>query len=761
VTLTSPCAVRDRRAFIEHLGDAGARRHITSIRAMTTCPLPLRRTVCSINILAVAALLPVHATHAQAARGAAPGAASLAIDKTTIPSFRQWLGLRTVGAPAIAPDGASVAYTVTGADWENNRFDSEIWIARPGVEPFQLTFTEKESSTVPHWSPDGQRIGFLADRGEGRQIYLIRAAGGEARRLTSVKDGVTDFEWSPDGSRIAFTATAPDTAMVARRKTYGDYTDENVDFRLARLWVVATDIGRAMNAGAPAPCVNTDSARRGADTTARTCLATPTARLLPSGGARNVGSFAWSPDGSRLAFSHTPSPLLSAGELADIAVVDVASGTVRSVVSGPGADTGAVWSPDGAQLLFSTAAGDTAASFYRNSRLAVVSAAGGAVRVLTASFDENPGSAVWLPGGIRFLAAQGTRQQLMALDPATGVTRVLLKSPDVIRATSFSKDGATVAFVAEDALTLPEVYRTTLGSASKAAPPARLTSMTTQLAGWTLGTREVVTWASRDGARIEGVLFKPRDYDASRRYPLLVVIHGGPTGVSRPVLTGSYVYPVEQFLAKGAVVLMPNYRGSAGYGEKFRALNVRNLGVGDAWDVLSGVDSLIARGIADSTRMGSMGWSQGGYISAFLTTTSQRFKAISVGAGISDWMTYYVSTDIHPFTRQYLQATPWDDPAIYAKTSPITYIKQARTPTLIQHGELDRRVPIANAYELYQGLQDVGVPTRLVVYKGFGHGITKPKEQLAATWHNWQWFAKYLWGEDVTMPADGDVGMSR
>jgi hypothetical protein len=184
---------------------------------------------------------------------------------------------------------------------------------------------------------------------------------------------------------------------------------------------------------------------------------------------------------------------------------------------------------------------------------------------------------------------------------------------------------------------------------------------------------------------------------------------------------------------------------------------VRNLGVGDAWDVLSGVDYLVARGVADSTRLGSMGWSQGGYISAFLTTTTQRFRAISVGAGISDWMTYYVSTDIHPFTRQYLQATPWDDPAIYAKTSPITYVKQARTPTLIQHGELDRRVPIANAYELFQGLQDVGVPTKLIVYKGFGHGITKPKEQLAAAWHNWQWFSKYLWGEDVPLPAGGDV----
>jgi dipeptidyl aminopeptidase/acylaminoacyl peptidase len=257
----------------------------------------------------------------------------------------------------------------------------------------------------------------------------------------------------------------------------------------------------------------------------------------------------------------------------------------------------------------------------------------------------------------------------------------------------------------------------------------------------------VISWKSKDGATIEGVLIKPADYDPQKKYPLLVVIHGGPTGVDMPFRSPDRTYPVEVFAAKGALILRPNYRGSAGYGEAFRSLNVRNLGVGDAWDVLSGVDYLIGRGMADPERMGAMGWSQGGYISAYLTTTSTRFKAISVGAGISDWMTYYVNTDIHPFTRQYLKATPWDDADIYRKTSPITFIKQAKTPTLIQHGENDRRVPIPNAYELYQGLKDQGVETRLVVYKGFGHGINKPKQQRHVMEDNLQWFSKKIWGE--------------
>jgi len=243
------------------------------------------------------------------------------------------------------------------------------------------------------------------------------------------------------------------------------------------------------------------------------------------------------------------------------------------------------------------------------------------------------------------------------------------------------------------------------------------------------------------------------NYDPNKTYPLLVVIHGGPTGVDRPTPVPGYVYPVVQWLNKGALVLRPNYRGSAGYGEEFRSLNVRNLGVGDAWDIISGVEHLNKLGIIDMDKVGAMGWSQGGYISAFLTTNSTQFKAISVGAGISDWMTYYVNTDIHPFTRQYLEATPWSDPEIYAKTSPMTNINKATTPTLIQHGEFDKRVPIPNAYQLYQGLKDQGVETKLIVYKGFGHGINKPKERLAATYHNWKWFGKYIWGESKSIEA--------
>jgi dipeptidyl aminopeptidase/acylaminoacyl peptidase len=282
--------------------------------------------------------------------------------------------------------------------------------------------------------------------------------------------------------------------------------------------------------------------------------------------------------------------------------------------------------------------------------------------------------------------------------------------------------------------------------------------MTDQAKGFTLGTREVISWKSRDGAEIEGVLIKPADFDPSKKYALLCIIHGGPTGIDRPALLApdARYYPSDIWAARGALILKVNYRGSAGYGEQFRKLNIRNLGVGDAWDVLSGVDHLIGKGWVDPAKVGCMGWSQGGYISAFLTASSDKFAAISVGAGISNWATYYYNTDITPFTINYLGDDPADDPEIYEKTSPMAYIKKARTPTLIQHGEFDRRVPIANAYELRQGLEDRGVKVEMIVYKGYGHGITKPKSMRAVMQHNLDWFNHYIWGDplpDFANPA--------
>ncbi len=408
------------------------------------------------------------------------------------------------------------------------------------------------------------------------------------------------------------------------------------------------------------------------------------------------------------------------------------------------------WSPDGNFLLYESDIDNTTTNFYTNNAVFLINKDGTNNKQLASDFDENINAIQWHNNDIYGIAWQKTKRSLVKINPATGKVNLVDLNSERIYNYSVSKDGLKMAYTAQNHNNLSEVYVVDLNTSAV----KKITDTSYQIKDWLTADSEVISWKSKDSTLIEGVLHKPKNYDPKKKYPLMVIIHGGPTGISTPEPTPSYVYPMLQWLNKGALILRPNYRGSAGYGAKFRALNVRNLGVGDAWDVISGVEYLNKQGVIDTDKMASMGWSQGGYISAFLTTNTDMFSAISVGAGISNWMTYYVNTDIHPFTRQYLKSTPWTDEAIYKKTSPMTTINNASTPTLIQHGEFDARVPVANAYELYQGLQDVGVESKLIIYKDFGHGINKPKERLAAMWHNWQWFGKHIWNETITLPSE-------
>jgi len=671
------------------------------------------------------------------------------------PSFEEVISLRRAWFPKISPDGRSIAFEIRTTDWKENRYDYEIWLVRDKEEPFQLTRTADGSSTSPQWSPDGRWIAFIADRGDKSQIYLIRADGGEAQQITEVEEGVNSFRWAPDGLRIAFTMSEKENKEKKERKErYGEFAVEDKEYRYTHLWLVDVEPD-PWPSPAEVPCHKTedsnDTLNNGDESNATdsNCVSLPEPKRLTKGDSFTVRGFEWSPDGTRIAFEHRSDPLVNSKVTSNISVLTVETGEIQSLVTEPGYDGEPKWSPDSKWIIYTTAAGDTTSDYYKNRQLHKIPAEGGRSTRLAADLDEDVSNVVWTPEGIYLLAWQRTKRNLFRIDPNTGTTKLFASTPDNIWSIDFSKDGRTIAFFGQAPTSLTEIYRTSLSGFR----PVKVTNMSRQIEDWELGTSEIISWNSKDGTLIEGVLHKPHAFNPDRKYPLFVVIHGGPMDIDIPcVVTGS-LYPITQWLAKGALVLQPNYRGSTGYGEAFRSLNVRNLGVGDAWDVLSGVDYLIEEGIVDSTRLGAMGWSQGGYISAFLTTTTNRFKAISVGAGISNLITNYVNTDIHRLTPQYLKATPWEDPAIYAKSSPITTIKQACTPTLIQHGEFDKRVPIANAYELYQGLLDMGVETKLIVYKGVRHGISKPKEMLAATWHNWQWFAKHIWGEDVELPV--------
>ncbi|HEU4993595.1 MAG TPA: S9 family peptidase [Gemmatimonadaceae bacterium] len=644
-----------------------------------------------------------------------------------VPSVDELLSLRSASGAQISPDGSLVAYLVTETDWKNDNFVSQLWVVKSdGSDAHQLTRGEKPAAQ-PRWSPDGKWIAFTSTRVDSKsQIFAIRPDGGEAIQLTKNESGVQGFSWSRDGRTVAFTAVESSPTAKERKNSFAEFEVVRRDYTHVHLWTI--DVAAAMTT----PAEGTQRTR---------------------GSTYSVNDFAWSPDGTRLAFSATVNPDLVQNGTSDVYVLSLSDDAVKKIVELKGPDGGPVWSPDGKQIAFATSL-ERWPFFATNSRIAVVSAEGGPVRSLTDGFDEDLRPSAWTSAGVYFSALARTASHIYLLDPQTsGVTRVSGPDRAMVNGLSLSADGRNVAFMLASPTSLAEVAVSPVASWS----PRVLTRMTSQIDSLITATREVISWKSKDGAMIEGILIKPASFDSSRKYPLLVKIHGGPTGIDRPVLlSATRYYPIETWVGRGALALEVNYRGSAGYGEKFRTLNVRNLGVGDAWDVLSGVDYLIRKGWVDSTKVASMGWSQGGYISAFLTASSSRFAAISVGAGISDWATYYYNTDITPFTIHYLGADPVADPAVYAKTSPIAYVKQARTPTLIQHGDGDRRVPIANAYELRQALEDRHVPVEMVVYKGFGHGITRPKSQRAVMTHNLVWFNHYLWGDplpDLRLPS--------
>ncbi len=644
------------------------------------------------------------------------------------PTIDQSLEMRSANAPKLSPDGKRVVYEVSRTNWDDNSFDTDLWVADVATGESHLLTVAAKSSRGAEWSPDGRMIAFLSARAgvlkdspaEKTQIYVMPANGGEGQQLTKMEAGVNDFQWTPDSKHLVLTAEAPEPkGMKDRKETFGDYHVVHADYPQVHLWLVDLP---AFGTAAPAE-----------------------PKLLTPGEAYSVGSFSVSPDGTKIAFAAQRDPDLISMFSSDLFTVTLASGAIKKIVDTPGPDTDPQWSPDGTKIAYSTANGSRY-FFYTNRKIAVVPADGGVPKVVDEAFDEDPDLLRWTPSGIYFGAGQKTAAGLFLLDPATGRTnRVELPGTELATAFAFSKDFTRVAYRGAGPNQFAEIYASALSSPM----PLKLTHLGDQLKGYAIAQEEVVHWKSADGTVIEGILYKPADYSAGKKYPLLVVIHGGPTGVDTPALSADRYYPLQRFVAKGALILRPNYRGSAGYGEKFRSLNVRNLGVGDYADVISGVDSLIAQGIVDKDRVGSMGWSEGGYISAFITTSSDRFKAVSVGAGISDWTTYYVNTDITPFAPQYLHATPWDDPEIYRKTSPISYIAHAKTPTLIQHGGADRRVPLPNAYELRQALEDHGVPVKMVVYDGFGHPINKPKQQRAVMEENENWFGHYLFGEPL------------
>ena len=626
------------------------------------------------------------------------------------------LQFKTIGTVIPSPDGARVAWTETQSVLESERSETltHVFLAHAdGSHRMQLTRGDK-SCTAPVFSPDGRYVYFQSARSGKMNVYRIAVAGGEAEKLTDFKGDVAAFDLSPDGKTIAFAGHEPSPDEEKRKKEKRDWRVVDADPANHAIYLVPAEPGA--------------EGKR------------PQRKLTD--GQRHVEQFAWSPDSRFLAFSHVPTPGADDWTKADLSEVEVVSGTVRTIAATNAAETHPVYSRDGKYLAYSRSSDPP--RWVADSRIVLLTRANHQSRTLPATEDAQPNLLGFTSDSARllFLEARRTQTVVYAM-PLDGPAQTLFSPAKgmVGSGAHLNATGTHLGVPMESSDEAPEAYLLRIGEGS----PQRVSAANTSMPKLPLGKTEAIRWKSKDGWEIEGLLTYPVNYHAGRKYPLILNIHGGPAGVFNDSFIGrSGLYPLAVFASRGYAVLRPNPRGSSGYGIKFRFGNLGDWGGKDYEDDQSGVDHVISMGIADPERLAVMGWSYGGYMTSWTITQTHRFKAAAVGAGVTDLWSFTGTSDIMGFLPDYFGGEPWANFEAFRKHSPLTYVKNVTTPTLVLHGEADVRVPTSQGYEYYHALKRLGVTTQMVVYPRQPHGPNEPKFMLDIMQRHIDWVDKYV-----------------
>lgn len=624
-----------------------------------------------------------------------------------------------VGGARLAPDGTRVAYTVSETKMEKDKewkSVTHVWVvALSGGKPRQYTRGEK-SSTAPEWSPDGRQLAFLTDRekdGE-RQVWMMMADGGEAWAVTTHKGGVSGFKFSPDGKQLLLSAAdQPSKDEEERKKVKDDTLVIDRDIKMTHLW--RWDIEKK-------------EGKRLTD------------------GSFTVSDPQWSPDGTRVSYTARPTPKADDGSLGAVWVLTIAGVEKKILVSEAGRSESARWSPDGKWIAYTGGPDDSGGVTQTN--LYVAPAAGGTQKQLAAKFDLNVGTPVWSRDGRRIYFSTNVLEavEIYYSDVTNGEVRQISRRGASTGITDFTPDGKTFVGTLSGPGQPAEVYKANANFTSFDV----ITDHNSWLKEYALAETEVVKWKSKDGTEIEGLLTKPVGYEPGKKVPFLLNPHGGPTGASINNFNGT----LQVLAANGFAVLQPNFRGSTGKSLAFAQANKNTWGKGDYEDCMTGVDAMIASGLADPDRLGAFGWSYGGYLTFWILTQTDRFKAVSPGAGLSNIYSMYSQNDIQRYLRWfYSDKAPWDATELYWGRSPMAHVKNVKTPTMIMHGQVDTRVPIAQAQEFYMALREMKVPVEFVVYPREGHGFTEPRHQMDRVRRYVWFFSKYLKAPLVTEPA--------
>jgi dipeptidyl aminopeptidase/acylaminoacyl peptidase len=669
-------------------------------------------------ILAAIVALPFQLTpavlHAQGSATAADANAAASANVWTPELAMQF---RTIPSTALSPDGRHVAYVVREPimEGEKSEYRTHIWIvAADGSRNVQYTRGESSASN-PAFSPDGRWLAFTSSRSGRNEIWVMPVDGGEAERLTDAESGVGRFLWAPDGARIAFTMTDPKSdEQKERERERRDVIVADADFRNAHVYVIEVQAALA---------------------------GTREARQITRG-EFHVTGFDWTPDGRAIVFAHQPDPRINTARLAgDLVVVDVASGSSRTLLDDDGVHSSPLVSPDGRTVAYVSTGTQPEAIGLGD--VYVIPFAGGAPRKLADTPDRSASLVGWSSDArtIYLTESVGVDRHVVALPADGGAARLVTQGEGVAGAVSLSADGSRIAFTWEDPDTPAEVHTSPLQRFAK----TKLTAVNAGVATPAYARTELLRWTSPDGLEIEGLLTYPANYQPGRRYPLALQVHGGPAGVFSRTFTGApNIYKTQVFAEHGYAVLRPNPRGSTGYGRDFRYANFRDWGFGDYEDLMSGVDHVIEMGVAHADSLVLMGWSYGGYMTSFAVTRTDRFKAASMGAGLPNLISMTTTTDIGDYLTAHMGAEIWEDYETYQRHSAMYRIANVTTPTQVIHGENDLRVPFTQGQEFYTALARRGIPTEFLILPRTPHGPQEPKLLMEVTPRILSWFERHL-----------------